>query len=167
MSAKEIISYSLWALIFITLQILLMQHIVLFGYAFCFIYIAIILLLPVEVNTITAMLIALISGLLVDVFYNTLGIHAAASVLVAYTRPIWLRMIVDIKDADRIEIELGGLGVIRFSMLTFPLILLHHSALFFIEINNFNLLPYTFIKIIASSFFTMTILLLTQSFRKS
>lgn len=167
MSAKEIINYSVWAIIYISLQILLMQHIVLFGYAFCFIYIALILLLPIETDTLTAMLIALGAGLLVDVFYNTLGIHAAASVLVAYARPIWLRMIVDIKEADRIEIDLNGLGFARFSVLTFPLILLHHTALFFIEMNSFILLPYTLIKIAASSVFTMILLLLSQSFRKS
>lgn len=166
MSAKEIINHSLWAFIYIMLQILLMQHIVLFGYAFCFIYIAIIVLLPVDVNTVTAMIIALICGLLVDVFYNTLGIHAAASVLIAYTRPIWLKIIVDTKEADRIEINLNALGFVRYCLLVFPLIVLHHGALFFIEMNSLTLLPYTLIKIIASSIFTMIVLLLSQTFRK-
>lgn len=166
MSTKEIITYSLWGIIFIALQILILQHIVLFGYAFCFIYMGILLLLPLEIDTSKAMLLGLVIGLLVDIFYNTLGMHAAASVLIAYVRPLWLKVVVDVKDADRIDITLDDLGIVRFCTLTFPLIFLHHTALFLIEINSLVLLPYTIIKIVASSLFTMLVLLLSQSFRK-
>jgi hypothetical protein len=167
MSTKEIINYSLWGIIFIVIQILLLQHIVLFGYAFCFLYIGILLVLPIETDTSKVMLLGLSIGLIVDVFYNTLGMHAAASVLIAYLRPIWIKMVIDVKDADRIDITLDDLGLVRFCTLTFPLIFLHHLALFLIEINSLVLLPYTVIKIVASSLFTMIALLLSQSFRKA
>ena len=83
MTLREILSTTLLFVLYLALQILLVRNVVLFDYGFCFIYIACILLLPNEISRTWLMIIAFVTGLIVDTFYNTLGMHAAATVLMA------------------------------------------------------------------------------------
>ncbi|NJM94722.1 MAG: hypothetical protein HC842_08725 [Cytophagales bacterium] len=76
-------------------QVFIFKEMVLFGKAFCFIYLLFLLLLPFEVGPVLLMLIGLGTGLLVDLFYDSWGIHAAASVFVMFLRWQWLRLLVN------------------------------------------------------------------------
>ncbi len=71
------ITHFLQFFVFIALQILLMQNLVLFNTAFCFIYIAFLLFLPIQLPTVILLLLAFTTGFTVDIFYDTVGIHAA------------------------------------------------------------------------------------------
>ncbi|MFM8740093.1 MAG: rod shape-determining protein MreD, partial [Cytophagales bacterium] len=66
---------------YVLAQVLVLQNLVLFNTAFCFLYIFFILLLPKELNTILLMLIGLVLGFSIDVFYNSLGLHELSLVL--------------------------------------------------------------------------------------
>lgn len=57
------------------------------------IYPLIILLLPMRIVNSLTLVLGFILGVLVDMFYNTPGIHAAATVLTAYIRPYVLNWI--------------------------------------------------------------------------
>ncbi|RYF57861.1 MAG: hypothetical protein EOO39_34925, partial [Cytophagaceae bacterium] len=141
MTLREILSTSLLFLLYLVLQILLVRNLVLFDYAFCFIYIACILLLPNELGLTWLLLIAFVTGLIVDTFYNTLGMHAAASVLMAYFRPLIVRSQIDVPGLEtRIEFSLRELGVGAFFRYVLILALIHHTALFFIEASSLTLL---------------------------
>ena len=112
MTLREIIHYSLWFLLYLLLQILILRNIVLFDYAFCFVYIGAILLLPAEVNRTLLLIMGFLTGLLVDVFYNTLGMHAAATLLIAYLRPFWIQLQLETKgNTERLEISIPEWGV--------------------------------------------------------
>ena len=47
-----------------------------------------IILLPTRYSTISVMIIAFFTGLFVDVFYDSIGVHAAACVFLAFIRPL-------------------------------------------------------------------------------
>jgi len=91
MSLREAIQYSLMILLYLFLQIFFMRNLVLFNYAFCFIYIAGVLLLPADTNRMYLLLIGFATGFTVDVFSNTFGMHASATVLIAYIRPFLIQ----------------------------------------------------------------------------
>lgn len=74
-------------------QILLLKNVALFGVAFCFIYLLAILSFPISMRSFPLILISFGLGLLIDVFYDTLGLHAAAATLLAFLRPYWLKAI--------------------------------------------------------------------------
>ncbi|MEB2776195.1 rod shape-determining protein MreD [Algoriphagus sp. D3-2-R+10] len=74
-------------------QILLLKNVALFGVAFCFIYLLAILTFPINMRSFSLILISFGLGLLIDVFYDTLGLHAAAATLLAFLRPYWLKAI--------------------------------------------------------------------------
>lgn len=168
MTLREILSTSLLFLLYLVLQILLVRNLVLFDYAFCFIYIACILLLPNELGLTWLLLIAFVTGIIVDTFYNTLGMHAAASVLMAYCRPLIVRSQIDVPGLEtRIEFSLRELGVGAFFRYVLILALIHHTALFFIEASSLTLLVPTLIRVAASTLFTTVSIVLIQFFTRN
>lgn len=168
MTLREILSTTLLFVLYLALQILLVRNVVLFDYGFCFIYIACILLLPNEIGLTWLLLIAFVIGVLVDTFYNTLGMHAAATVLMAYCRPLIVRAQIDVPGLEtRIEFSLRQLGVGAFFRYVLILALIHHTALFFIEASSLSLMIPTLIRIGASTLFTTVSIVLIQFFTRN
>lgn len=168
MTLREILSTTLLFVLYLALQILLVRNVVLFDYAFCFIYIACILLLPNEISFTWLLLIAFVIGIIVDTFYNTLGMHAAATVLMAYCRPLIVRAQIDVPGLEtRIEFGLRQLGVGAFFRYIFVLALLHHTVLFFIEASSLTLIIPTLIRVAASTLFTTVSIVLIQFFTRN
>ncbi|MBC7568265.1 MAG: hypothetical protein H7319_00840 [Spirosoma sp.] len=168
MTLREIVSTAFLFLLYLTLQILLARNVILFDYGFCFLYIACILLLPNETSLTWLLLIAFITGVVVDTFYNTLGMHAAATVLIAYVRPLVVRSQIDLPGGEsRVEFSLQELGTGVFFRYVFIMALIHHSALFFIEASSLTLLVPTLIKIAASALLTTISIVLIQFFTRN
>lgn len=168
MTLREILSTAFLFLLYLVLQILLVRNLVLFDYAFCFVYIACILLLPNETSLTWLLLIAFVTGIIVDTFYNTLGMHAASTVLMAYFRPLVVRTQIDVPGMEsRIEFTLKELGVGVFFRYVLIMALIHHSALFFIEASSISLLIPTLIRVAASTLFTTVSIVLIQFFTRN
>ena len=149
--------------IFCLLQILIFKNAVLFNVGFCFIYLAFLLLLPVELALVTGMVLGFLTGLTIDIFYNSLGIHAAASVFLMFLRPFWLNVL-----TPRSGYETGGLPAIKtFGFLWFmlyagPLILAHLLIVFFVETGGFQLVGLTLLKTVSSSVFSLVFIISIQ-----
>jgi hypothetical protein len=97
------------------------------------------------------------------VFYDTMGIHAGASVLLAFLRPHILNLLTprdgyDINDS--VNIHIMGKG--WFFTLVFILLLAHHSAVFFLERVSFDDIWHTLLKIVVSTLFTGIVILILQ-----
>ncbi len=168
MTLREILSASFLFVLYLALQLLLVRNLVLFDYAFCFVYIACILLLPNEISLTWLLLTAFLTGLIVDTFYNTPGMHAAATVLMAYCRPFVVRAQIDVPGIEsRVEFSLQALGAGTFFRYVFILTLTHHTALFFIEASSLTLLLPTLIRVAASTLFTTVSVVLIQFFTRN
>lgn len=166
MSLREAIQYSLMVLMYLLLQIFFMRNMVLFNYAFCFVYVGGILILPTETSRMYLLFIGFALGFTVDIFSNTFGMHAAAAVLIAYLRPFLIRYQMESKGAERVDIGIRSQGIGAFLAYIAPLILLHHAMLFFMEINNLGMILHTLIRIIASALFTLIMIVLLELFSK-
>ncbi|AXE18816.1 hypothetical protein DR864_14190 [Runella rosea] len=167
MNPNEIVRSALRWLVYVLLHIFVARHLVLFDYAFCFIYVGAILFLPQEINLTGLLLIGFATGVAVDSFDNTLGLHAATAVFVAYLRPIIIRYQFAQKLSEgRLELSLKGLGLPAFLSYTLILVSVHHLLLFFVEAGSLSLLPYTLLKIVCSILFTTLTILLTQLFSR-
>jgi hypothetical protein len=166
MSLREAIQYTLMILLYLLLQVFFMRNVVLFNYAFCFIYIAGVLLLPADINRMYLLLIGFATGFTVDVFSNTFGMHAAATVLIAYLRPFLIHYQTDSKGSERPEIGIRSQGLGPFLAYVLPLILVHHAMLFLMEVNNFGMILYTLLRIAASVVLTTVMLVVLELFSK-
>lgn len=167
MTLREILILISLFLLYLILQILVVRNLVLFDYGFCFLYVACILLMPNDLSQTWLLLLAFATGVIVDTFYNTLGIHAAATVLMTYLRPVVIRVQMNqrIQEA-RLVFTLQELGFAEFFRYVFVLVLIHHSALFLIEAGSLSLLLPTILRTVASALFTTLTITLIQFFTR-
>lgn len=152
------IKEQIFNLIFLLLlQLPLIHRVVLFDKAFGFFYVGFLLLLPAGLSRSYLMLIGFLTGLLVDVFTDTLGMHALSCVFILFIRNFWLSIIND----D--WMELGNLNVsslrrIGFLTYVFPLVFVHHLVLFSVENGGLHLFGMLMNKVLLSALFSTTII---------
>jgi len=162
MSRSGIMQFILF-FVYVLVQVLLLRNLVLFNSAFCFLYIAFILLLPIELNTLVLMVIGFVMGFTIDIFYDSMGLHAMATVLVAYLRNYWMATITPQGGYDSgSSATISSNGLQWFIVYALPLVFMHHLVLFFVEASGFALFWFTMLKIVASLMFTMTVVILLQ-----
>ena len=151
-------------LLYVVLQLTVVRVIVLSRVA-CFIYVAFLLLLPRrQEGLILQLLIGFLVGLLVDLFYNSMGVHAFASVLMVYSRALLLKLMLPISGYESaMQPTLRNLGWKRFSLFSLLLISIHHTALFFLEAGNILLFFMVMRRAIPSILLTYAAVLLIQS----
>lgn len=160
---RSIIINGISFVIYLFLQVLIFKNSVLFGSAFCFIYIGYLLVLPVETNPLWLMFIGFALGLFIDMFYDSVGIHAFASVGIMYLRNFWLARVTPQGGYDNGAVpSIAADGLQWFLIYATPLIFLHHALLFFIEVGGLQYFGYTLLKIIFSTFYTMVVMLIVQ-----
>ena len=162
---RSVILSAISFFVLLVFQVMLFKKLVLYNTAFCFIYIAFVLLLPVETNPLLLMLLAFILGLMIDVFYDHQGMHAAASVAIAYLRNYWLALITPQTGYEAgVSPTLSSFGFIWFITYVTPLIVLHHLILFFVDAGGAGFFGLTMAKVFASVLFTLFVLMLYQYF---
>jgi len=148
---SRIISFLVLALV----QVFILNKIHLFGYATPLLYIYFVLTLGQDVTRNKLMLWAFVLGLVIDVFSNTFGIHAAASTLLAFLRPVLIRLFF-IRDEGEPFVPgiraMGGGAFARYALLG---TLVHHTVVFCLEYFSFAYLLPLAISIGSSTLLTM------------
>ncbi len=121
------------------------------------IYPLFILLLPFETPVWLALILGAITGLSMDALMNTGGMHAAATILIAYLRPNVLAALLPraFEDYPGQSPSVKNLGWPAFLTYAGFLILLHHAVFFSIEMWSFSNVLMLLLKIVASALTTM------------
>lgn len=166
---KEFIINVVRFILLVLVQGLVLNNILFSGYINPYLYVLFILLLPFDVPKWLLLMSAFFIGLSIDMFSNTPGMHAAASVLMAFLRPKLLGIITQREEIEsRDEPGLKKLGLVRFLMYAFLLVFIHHSLLFFIEVFRLQEFFSTLLRAILSSIFTVLLMVVTlYLFKKS
>lgn len=77
------------------------------------------------------MVLAFVTGLTVDIFSNTGGLHAFASTLIAFVRPYWIKITIPRSNYDELQnIRIKDIEFSQFIAYTSALILIHHFVLY-------------------------------------
>lgn len=156
---RNIIRFILLAAI----QVFIFDRINLSGYINPYIYVLFILMLPFDISGWLLLLSAFIMGMTIDLFSHTPGIHAAASVFMAFARPGVIRLVGKQEDVQPGQFpNIRETGVPWFFSYTVILVFLHHLALFFIEIFRFNEFFITLLKVLINTGITTLIILIIQ-----
>ena len=110
---------------------------------------------------------AFVTGLLIDLFSGTPGMHASATLLTGFSRSFVLRII---SPSDGYELgsdlSMAIYGFRWFFIYCSTIVLIHHTALFFLEIFRFSGFFRTILRILMSSVFTVAVILLIEYYRK-
>lgn len=165
---NNVIRYPLLFIFFVLLQVLILNNIQLSGYINPYLYIIFILWLPIEMNKVLLMGIAMLLGLSVDIFSNTVGMHASACVFLAFCRPYVLQSLSprDGYETDQMP-DIKTFGLSWFLAYAAICILLHHLFLFYVEVFRFSDFFSTLWRVFASSLFTLILVIISQLFRYS
>lgn len=116
----------------VLVQVLICNHINFFGYINPFIYLVFIIIYPSQNNRTNLLLSAFALGLAVDIFSDSGGIHAAASVFVAYLRPGFLKMTFgSLYEHSPIRFGNAELGAL-FSYMAL-MVFTHHLIMFYFD----------------------------------
>ena len=144
-------------------QVLILNHINLSGYINPYFYIYFILLLPFDTPKWILLIVAFLLGLGVDIFTNTIGLNAAACVMMAFARPLVISAISSGPESLLGDTpSLRNQGVKWFLYYAVILILIHHFALFYLEIFRFNEFMATLVRVLLSSAFTLLLVLISE-----
>lgn len=148
----------------VLLQVLLLNNINLTGYGITpFFYIILIILLPFETPGWILLLSAFFLGLTIDMFSDTGGIHASASVFTAFLRPLILR-ILSMRDGYAPETRpvILHYGFSWFLKYACTLIFIHHFVYYLMLEFSFAGFMITFLKVLITSFLTLILILISQ-----
>ena len=146
-------------ILFLMLQLLLFNNIDFMGYLNPFPYVLYIILFPVNGNKPTLLVTSFLLGLLLDMFTNSGGVHATASLLLAYIRPSLFKFSFGlsyeyqtVKITDKITPE-------RISFLLLA-IFIHHLILFLLEFFRLSLIVSVIGRTLLATIFTFLMCLL-------
>lgn len=146
-------------IILLLAQVAICNHINFLGYINPYIYIIFIFLFPIRDDRLILLLVSFTLGLLVDLFSDSGGVHAAASVCLAYARPILLKssfgMLYEHQSIKFSSTDIGSL----ITYITAGTIL-HHFVLFTLEIFNISNILLILKKTLFSSIFTILLSIL-------
>lgn len=140
--------------VLVLVQALVLNHVNFLGYINPYPYILFIVLFPINNNRTLFVFLAFLLGLFVDLFTDSGGIHAAASVTIAYIRPPILKFsfgtVYDYQTIKFNQTEFGSrLGY--FTIIT----VIHHLLLFSLEVFNISDIILILKKTLFSSIFTI------------
>lgn len=148
----------------ILLQVLVLDHLdLLNGLVVPYLYVLFLLMLPIETPAWAQLAVGAVTGLTMDLFSSTPGMHMSACVVMVYARLSLLRLL-----APREGYEFGmrptvpRMGMAWFVTYAGLLLLVHHLWLFFIEIHRFDAFFYTVLRALLSALATFGLCLLAQ-----
>ena len=154
-----------WFIALVLLQVLILNNVHIAGYATPFLYIYLILKFESDTPRNALMLWAFCLGLAVDVFSDTPGMNAAATVLLAFLRPTFLRLFVP-RDTLESIVPSIRMGVSPFLKYLVVSVFVHHGVLLTIEFFSFAHMGTLLLRIVASTLLTVVCIMAVEGMRK-
>jgi rod shape-determining protein MreD len=151
--------------VLVLVQVFILNNIELSGYINPYVYILFIILLPFETPAWLTLISAFLLGISIDIFTETLGMHTAATVFMAFIRPYVLSNF-----APRDGYESGSFprifyyGLPWFIKYSTILVLAHHLVLFYLEMFSMSDFFTTFLRVLLSAFFSSFLIIISQYF---
>jgi hypothetical protein len=102
-------------------------------------------------------------GLTMDIFGNTPGLHTAALVAMALSRPFILGLFAPRRDFNLTdEPSIKDLGIFNYVIACFLLLIVHHFMFFFLEIFRFTEFWTTVLRSLGSILFTLVLIVIAE-----
>lgn len=151
--------------IIILLQVLILNKITLrwwsepagFPVFIPYVYPLFILLLPFEMPVWSLLITGFLLGISVDTFMNTAGMHAFATVLIAYLRTNVLSALLprNLSEYANQQPNIKNMGWMPFLVYSAFLIFLHQLTFYSIELWGFSNIGFLLLKVVASTITSM------------
>lgn len=140
-------------------QVILFNHINFLGFINPYIYLIFIIFYPIKNNRLLFIFLSFLIGLTVDMFSDSGGIHAAASVCIAYARPVFLKFAFGTM-YEHNNVKFNNTDFVARLIYIALLTLLHHIVLFSLEIFSISRILMVLQKTLCSGIFTILMITL-------
>jgi hypothetical protein len=129
-----------------------------------YLYYLFILWLPFTTPRLGLLMIGFVTGLSLDYFTLTPGLHAAACVLIAYIRPFVINLLIskEVNDITHHEPSPNGMGWAPYMVYAFIMTLLHHLYLVTLEWIQFGDFLAFLIKVAATVAISMVLIITVE-----
>jgi len=152
-------------ILLVLFQVLVLNNIQFLGYINPYLYILFVLSLPFQIPRWFLLILAFTLGISIDIFSNTLGMHAFATVFVAYFRDGIIKLFTNIEEGNNPTPSFYTFGVSAYVKYVIVMVLIHHSTLFILEAFSFTHFWILVTKIILSSLITILLIFGIQSIK--
>ena len=155
MEVRLIIRYIVYFVSLVLLQTLLFNYIPLGIGLVPYIYILAIILLPIEIQNWSLLLISFLLGITIDIFNDSMALHTSAILFVAFVRPAIIQAL-----ASDDGYKTGTLPsyksfkLNRFIFYIFIIVFVHQFIFFSFDIFKFSKIGIIILKTIVNTFYT-------------
>lgn len=143
----------------VLLQLLLINNLHLFNLCYPCIYVLFLISLPQTLPRWAELIIGFLTGLIIDIACNSLGVHCAACTAISYIRPLLLQKLRLEKKQILSEPSSKTLGFITYLKLVAFLVILHHTLIFTLSAFTWNNWWITLLQILISSLVSIVLII--------
>ncbi len=158
------IKYILLFVLVVLIQVLFLNNVQFSGYVNPYFYIVFILMLPQSISRIWLLIFSFALGLTIDVFSNTPGIHASASVFLGFVRPFINNGATTSDTDEELVPSIVNIGLRQFAIYIGMGVLIHHLILFTVEVFSLHSFGDTLLRALLSAIFTYITIFISQLF---
>ncbi len=162
---RLILSYTIRFLLYVLIQVLVLNNIKFLGFINPYVYVVFILTLPMQTPRILLLFIAFLLGLSIDIFSNTLGVHAFATVFLAFIKQPLSNLFAPRDNYESVVPSMKAFGANSFVKYAVLMVLIHHFVLFSIEAFSFQHVGLLLFKILLNTLATLVIILSMERFK--
>ncbi len=145
---KYIVSF----ILLILLQVFILNKINLWGFITPMVYIVFIFSLPFQTPRWVVILLGFLTGLTIDFFSGIIGLHALATLVIAFIRPLIIRIIpLRVEREEHLLPIFYDMKFTWYIQYAFLLTLIHHFVYFFVDILSFHNFLRTIIVVLANT----------------
>ena len=160
---NNLLKYSVIFAVAVLLQVLVLNHILIFRMISPFFYLIFLLLLPFDTPRAALLLLGFALGLSVDAFTNTLGVHAAVCVLIGFIRPSILNQISTRETRESVSApRVSTMSLNWFISYTALFVSIHHLLLFMLEAFTFQGILFTLARVVLSGVLSTILIVISQ-----
>jgi len=161
---KENINTALIFIGLILIQIVVLNHINFLGYINPFLYVIFIFLYPIKKQDGVLILLSFLLGLSIDIFSNSGGINAAATLFIAFIRIPVLKSVIGKREIDYSATSLLKLPFFKSFIYILTLTFVHHFIVFGLEYFKWSNFGIIIIKTFLTSIFTIILIMISFTF---
>ena len=144
----------------VLLQVLVLNHVNLFGFINPLVYIVWVFLFPIRKDLTSFLIFSFLLGLSIDVFSDSGGINAAATLFIAFIRLPVLNAVLGKSDFDYLLFNLRSISFLKSLIFISILTGIHHFIVFSLEYFSLNEFVSIISNCILTCIFTIVLIIL-------
>ena len=156
-----------WLLLLLALQVLVFNHLHLWGVAVPLVFVYLLLMFPKDTPRWEVMVWGFVMGLSVDVFANTPGVAAGAMTVTGLVQPVLLGLMLPKDTVEAFTPSYRLMGTWTYLRYVLMLVLFHHIAFFSLEFFSFFHWEHWLTELLGSWLLTVVVISVLERLRGS